>query len=227
MSSEAMLELTTKAESIDPSAIGLQSGPYPELTEVDIRAIDQQVRILTAAQALLQVINTTAGGLVLRDLYQQYDLLDGAGTIITNNDWRQPWSGAGTANFATATGNVKNDSVSVYTTGFTSHYNRKIITVFYFELVGVGNCRANKQTVTTTVQFKRGNVKLIDIIDIQSIDNRNPPLLVLRTPVMYKAADDLNILMTPDQETAADANKFEKIKFGAIVAETLGSSMTG
>lgn len=222
-----MLELTTKAESLDPSSIGLQSGTYPALTEVDIRAIDQQVRILTAAQALLQVINTTPGGLVLRDIYVQYDFVDGVGTKITNNDWRQPWSGAATPNFTTNTGDFENSSVTVYKTSITSDYNRKVITIYGFELVNVGNARSYKSLASNSILFKRGNVKLIDIIDMQSIDTRSPPMLILRTPIMYKAADVANILHTPNGRDTADVNKFDVIKYVGITCETLGSSQTG
>jgi hypothetical protein len=226
MSSEAMLELTTKAESIDPAAIGLQSGPYVTVTDVDTRAVEQQVRILTAAQALLQVINTTPAGLVLRDPYVQYDFLDGAGTVITASDWRQPWYNATTAYFSTTTGAIA-DAVSVYTTGFNSKYTMKIITFWGFELAGVGNERPHSSIVSNGVMFKRGNVKLIDIIDTQGIDIRDPPRLVLRTPIMYKAADDGNVLWIPDQVTAGNANKFDTIKPLVVVCESLGASQTG
>lgn len=227
MSSEAMMELTNKAESIDPSSIGLQSGTYPALTEVDVRAIDQQVRILTAAQALLQVINTTPGGLVLRDIYVQYDFVDGAGVKITNNDWRQPWAGAGTPNYSTETGNFEADAATVYKTSITSDYNRKVVTIYGFEIVNVGNARGYKALASNAILFKRGNVKLIDIIDLQSIDTRDPPMLILRTPIMYKAADVANIMHSPNGRDTADANKFDTLKYVGITCETLGSSQTG
>lgn len=226
-----MLELTTKAESIDPASIGLQSGPYTDLTPVDIRAIEQQVRILTAAQALLQVINTTPSGLVLRDPYVQYDFLSPAsgGIKITSADWRQPAvDGTSTLNYATATGDITGSGVvSVYITGFTSKYNMKVITIYGFEVVGTGNARGGKCICINAILLKRGNVKLIDIIDIQGLSTASPPRKILRTPVMYKAADDGNILFSPDYATPADANKFDRIKPVAVVCESLGASQTG
>lgn len=160
----------------------------------------------------------------MRDIYPQYDFLDGTGAAITSEDWRQP---VGTGNFATATGDVKLSSVTVYTTGLLSKYNLKVILLYGFELVKVGNNRGFSSTVSNTIQLKRGNVKLIDIIDIQSIDTRDPPILILRTPIMYKAADEGNILFTPDAATPADANKFDKIKIIGVVCEPLGASQTG
>jgi len=230
MSSEAMLELTTKAESIDPASIGLQSGPYTDLTPVDIRAIEQQVRILTAAQALLQVINTTPSGLVLRDPYVQYDFLSPAsgGIKITSGDWRQPAvDGSSSLFYSTATGDITAAPVSVYITGFTSKYNMKVITIYGFEVVGTGNDRGGKCICINTILLKRGNVKLIDIIDIQGLSTGSPPRKILRTPVMYKAADDGNVLFTPDYATPADANKFDRIKPICVVCESLGASQTG
>jgi|SRR6476469_4158581 len=222
-STEAQNDLMMKAETIDPASIGLQTGPYTALLPVDIRAIEQQLRIITAAQALMQVINTSPAGLVLRDIYVQYDLLDGAGAVITSGDWRQPVTG----NFATATGNIKADGVTVYTTGINSRFTMKVLTFYGVELVMVGNLRGHKASVSNALQFKRGIVKLIDIIDIQSIDNRDPPMLIFRAPIMYKASDDGNIIMVPDAATPADANKIDHIKFIAVVCESLGASQTG
>jgi hypothetical protein len=223
MSAEAILELVNTAEQIDPADIGLQAGSYTALEAVDIRAIEQQVRLLAVAQALLQVINTNVSGLVARDIYQQYDLLDGSGTILTNNDWRQPVSG----NYATAAANLKAANELVYTTGFNSHYNRKIIIFFGEEVVNVGNFRGVNPVTSNALILKRGNVKLIDIIDHQSLSTRNPPFQLWRTPIMYKAADEANLIYVPDSRLAAGANKFDTIKLLACVVETLGSSQTG
>jgi len=190
---------------------------------VDIRAIEQQVRMLCAAQALLQVLNTVPAGLVLRDIYPQYDLLTGAGAAITSEDWRQP---ANSGNWSKTSGSI-DDPESVYKSGLTSKYNLKVMLYYGFELVGVGNFRSSKTICCNSVIFKRGNVKLIDIIDVQSLDTRDPPILIQRTPVMYKAADDLHIQIAPDSAHLADANKFDTIKFIGVTCEPLGQSQTG
>lgn len=223
MSAEAILELVQTAEQIDPADIGLQAGSYTALEAVDVRAIEQQVRLLAVAQALLQVINTNVAGLVARDIYQQYDLLDSTFTAITNNDWRQPLTG----NYSTATANIKTSGDLVYTTGLNSHYNRKIIIFFGEEIVNVGNFRGVNPVNSNSLIMKRGNVKLIDIIDHQSIGTRQPPYEIWRTPIMFKAADEANLLYVPDSRLAVGANKFDTLKPKAVVVETLGSSQTG
>ena len=228
MSAEAILELTNTAEQIDPADLGLHAGAYTALESVDIRAIEQQVMLLAVAQALLQVINTNVSGLVARDIYQQYDLLDLVGAAYTNNDWFQPLVGPATKSFyATAAADLKAANTLVYTTGFLSHYNRKILVLFGEEIVNVGNSRGTAIVASNAMILKRGNVKLIDIIDHQSISSRQPPYEIWRTPIMFKAADEANIVMVPDSRAASNANKFDTIKLKAVCVETLGSSQTG
>jgi hypothetical protein len=223
MSAEAIMELTTTAEQIDPADLGLHAGAYTALESVDMRAIEQQVMLLAVAQALLQVINTNVSGLVARDVWQQYDLLNGAGAVIASNDWRQPVTG----NYSTNAADLKAANELVYTTGFLSHYNRKIIIFFAEEVVNVGINRGINPVTSNAMILKRGNVKLIDIIDHQSLSTRNPPMEFWRTPIMYKAADEANIVFVPDSRLAAGANKFDTIKLKGVLVETLGSSQTG
>ena len=228
MSAEAILELTNTAEQIDPADLGLHAGAYTALESVDIRAIEQQVMLLAVAQALLQVINTNVSGLVARDIYQQYDLLDAVGAAFTINDWYQPIVAPATkGNYSTAAANLKAANELVYTTGFLSHYNRKVLVLFGEEIVNVGNYRSSSIVSSNAMILKRGNVKLIDIIDHQSISSRQPPYEIWRTPIMFKAADEANIVMVPDSRAAVNANKFDTIKFKAVCVETLGSSQTG
>lgn len=184
--------------------------------------------LLAVAQALLQVINTNVSGLVARDIYQQYDLLDAVGAAYTNNDWYQPLVAPATkGNYSTAAANLKAANELVYTTGFLSHYNRKVLVLFGEEIVYVGNSRGNAIVSSNAMILKRGNVKLIDIIDHQSISSRQPPYEIWRTPIMFKAADEANIVMVPDSRSPVNANKFDTIKLKAVCVETLGSSQTG
>lgn len=233
MSAEAILELTNTAEQIDPSDLGLHAGSYTALESVDIRAIEQQVMLLAVAQALLQVINTNVSGLVARDGYPQYDLLTGtaggdtAYDAIISNDWRQPVAAAATPYYGSAAADLKAANELVYTTGFNSHYNRKVLIFWAEEVVNVGNFRGINPVCSNALIMKRGNVKLIDIIDHQSLGTRNPPIEVWRTPIMFKAADEANIFFVPDARAASTANKFDTIKLKCVVVETLGSSQTG
>ena len=217
-----MIKLQAKKEAIDVGRVGLFSGVYTMMTDIDVRALSDAVSRYVLAQALIDNISNTEGGLVCRDLLPDKDLLDGSGTAITSRDWRQPVTG----NFTTATG-ASATAVSVYKTSRTSDNDRKVIGIFGIRLVGVGHSRQHAVLAHNSIIWKRSDVKTIDIWSTQAIECSPSGSLWGMTPLLFKRGDDLNVLFVPNSRMAVSASKYDMIQIVAKVAEALGANVTG
>ena len=217
-----MLKLQAKKESIDPGRLGLVSGTYTSITDLDIRALVDAVTRFVAAQALIDQISNVEGGLVVRDILPDKDLLQGDESAITSRDWRQPV----TSNFTTATG-TQASAVSVYKTSRTSNNDRKVISILGLRNVGSGPTRDQAVLSTNSLIFKRGDVKTIDIWHIQHLETQLNQAVFAITPLLFKRGDDLNILHVPNSRVAVSASKFDQLQYVGKVCEALGANMTG
>jgi len=220
--SEAMQKLQARKDAIDVLRVGLWSGVYPMMSEIDIRALEEEVSRFVLAQALIDNISNTEGGLVCRDILVDKDLLDGSGAAITSRDWRQPVSG----NYTTATG-ASASAVSVYKTSRTSDNDRKTLAIWAIKFVGTGPSREHAILATNSIIWKRSDVKTIDIWPIQALETMSNALLCAKTPLLFKRGDDLNVLFVPNARMAVSSSKFDQIQIHAKVAEALGANVTG
>ena len=217
-----MMKLHARKEAIDIGRLGLQSGVHHGLTALDIRSLEDTVIRYAVAQAILDNINQTEGGLVVRDILVEKDLLDGAGTAITSRDWRQPVAG----NFASATG-APATKEAVYTTGTNSRNDRKIYSFYGLQLVGVGPYRSSSVLKTNSIIWSRKDVKTIDIWPIETLDSSETNRLFGKTPLLFKRNDDLQIEMVPNAAVAVSSSKFERMAFLAKIVESHGSTVVG
>ena len=220
--SEAMIQLIATKDTVDPNKIGLISGPYPHVTPVDARAIMDGLIRFGAAQAKIDNIQSTYGGMVCRPIFPNKDLLDGTPAVIASADWRQPV----TSNYTTATG-TQASAVSVYTTALTSKNDRKVIIVGGFKNVGTGPYRTNTILASNQILAKRSDVRLIDILHLQDLETNPNNEIWLMTPWLFRRNDEANFMHVPNARVAVSAAKFEELKYIGIVTESLGSNMSG
>jgi hypothetical protein len=220
--SEAMIQLIATKDTVDPNKIGLISGAYPHVTPVDARAIMDGLIRFGVAQAKIDNIQSTYGGMVARPIWPHKDLLDGSGTAITSADWRQPVA----SNYTTATG-AQSTAVTVYTTATLSRNDRKVLIVGGFKNVGTGPFRQGTILASNMIIAKRTDVRLIDILHLQDIETNPNNELWLMTPWLFRRNDEANFLHVPNARVAVSADKYEELKYIGIVVESLGSNMAG
>jgi hypothetical protein len=243
--SQAMINLQARKETIDTSKIGLMSGVYARMTDIDVRALEDAVSRFVAAQALIDNVANVEGSLVVRDIFPDLDLLDGYINInspINSRDWRQP------AQYSAATGSVANtnayynvsaqtspgtapgsvgNALIIYTTSRNSNNDRKVLGFYGIALVAVGPYRDYPTLNSNSIIFRRTSVKIIDQIPIQRLETELTMRLYFKTPVLYKRADDANILFVPNARTAVNASKFDQMELLGKCAEPLGSTVMG
>lgn len=232
-----MVKLQAKKESIDVGRVGLFSGIYTMMTDIDVRALEDAVSRYVLAQALIDNISNTEGGLVCREIYVDQDLCDGsggvsAGAAIPSRDWRQPAlsdSGSQFTNHAYATNTgAKASSVLVYTTNSTiSRNDRKVFGIYGLKLVGSGPGREHAVLASNCWIFKRSDVKTIDQWPIQTLETQQNSAIYGKTPILFKRGDDMAIFVIPNARTAVSSAKFDQLAILAKVAEALGASVTG
>ena len=221
MATQQLIKLQNRKEALDIGAIGLISGIHPAITKPDIRAMDDQMTRFVTAQALIDNINSVEGGINVRGILVEKDLLNGAGTAITSRDWRQPY----TSNYSSATG-LPSTAESIYKTSRTSDNDRKVIGMFGIRFTLPSN-RQSLALMINSIVIKRGDVKTIDVMPVQALEALEDGIALFKTPVLFKRNDDLHILHVPDARHAADASKVDYLEYVGLVAEALGSTMTG
>lgn len=217
-----MIKLQAKKESIDVGRVGLFSGVYAMMTDIDVRALEDSVSRYVLAQALIDNISNTEGGLVCREILVDQDLLDGSGNAITSRDWRQPVS----ANYTTNTG-AKASLTQIYTTSTASRNDRKVFGIYGLRLVGSGPGREHAVLTTNSWVWKRSDVKTIDIWPIQTLETIAQGAIYGKTPILFKRGDDMSVNVIPNARTAVSSAKFDQLCILCKVAEALGANVTG
>lgn len=241
MSAEEELQLDAVAEQVNLNDLYMIRLNKPRYISKELY---KYIAKRTVAQAILQVINTNASGLVLREIWPKYDLATGDGiNTITSNEWRQPPSHEWISveelqehyrqlNQIRAItdlspiprlrtwDDVQREGLvcrSIYTNGFLTHYNRKAMTILGFQ-----NLHPEEEVNVTSIILKRGNVRLVGIDDMQSINNRG--VIFFHKPWLVKAADEIRIDFEIKQE-ALDQHKHDQLQMLGMVCETAGASL--
>jgi hypothetical protein len=171
------------------------------------------------AQAQINVIGTTESGLTVRPIYQNLDLLDASGTGIDSTVWRQPVS----SNYTNTNGYT---TQTIYLTDRNSKNDQKILVIFGFRAINIGNTRTQPFLKSTQAHFWRKSTKIIDIWDYQQLNSSNESFVAAVTPIMYKKNDLAEIKIVANTDTA-DANKVDGLEVLGIVVEGLGQNVMG
>ena len=222
MSEDAMIQLHRRKQGVDLGKLGLYSGTHVALTGLDLRTLRDTMAAFAVAQAQINVIGTTESGLTVRPIYQNLDLLDGTNSnaIIASTQWRQP---PVTGNLSQTDGAT---TQTIYTTDRNSKNDQKILVIFGFRAINIGNTRTQPFLKSTQAHFWRKSTKIIDIWDYQQLNSSNESFVAAVTPIMYKKNDLAEIKLVANTDTA-DANKVEGLEVLGIVVEGLGQNVMG
>lgn len=189
--SEARLKLQARKDSVDITKIGLQGGVYGGFTTIDVRSLEDAVVRYGVAQALLDGLASTEEGLAVRDILPDLDLRAPDDVVINDRAWSQPSSGYyANADLMSAT-NL--GGKAIYITSKNSDNDQKVLIIYGLRLVRTGPARVNSRLVASSVTFRRGQVKTIDIWQIEMLDTVPDQVIYGRTPLLYKKSDNARI----------------------------------
>ena len=217
-----MIQLHRRKQGVDLGKLGLYSGTHVALTGLDLRTLRDTMAAFAVAQAQINVIGTTESGLTVRPIYQNLDLLDATNSnaVIASTQWRQP---PVTGNLTQTDGAT---TQAIYTTDRNSKNDQKILVIFGFRAVNIGNTRTQPFLKSTQAHFWRKSTKIIDIWDYQQLNSSNESFVAAVTPIMYKKNDLAEIKLVANTDTA-DGNKVEGLEVLGIVVEGLGQNVMG
>jgi hypothetical protein len=206
--SEALIKLTSQADTIDLRKVGLVSVTKPKY--ISGRQMASYCRT-AAAQAIIDNISNTQSDLVIRNAIPRLDFLDGYGADIHDKTWIQPQN------------NVEYDQSNhteypIYLTNRNVDNDRKILFVY-----GILNMKPDKPVYATRLYFKTDGVRVHDIIDLTTLQHYNN-IIFLQIPMLYRRSSNaaISVDLGPDARGHND-----HLALLAIVAEHLGVHMNG
>jgi hypothetical protein len=82
---------------------------------------------------------------------------------------------------------------AIYITSKNSDNDQKVIIIYGIRLVRAGPARQGFASATSSVTFRRGQVKTIDIWQIEMLDTVPDSVIYGRTPLLYKKSDNARI----------------------------------
>ena len=227
-SGQALEILQRQKDAVSLADVALYSGVIRALNVLDIRAVEDSATQYAVAQAILDNIATHESSLVIRDIFQDKDLLTGTGVTITRRQWRQPTIEQANE-YITGT-SAEADQTAIYTTGKNVDFERKVYVFYGYGLAGTGPCRQVSKLKSVSWVWKRAQVKVIDVHQIQHLETADPQIILFRTPILLKARDNLRVEVIPTTEAqsgAAPFIKFDEIILYAKVVEAIGQTMVG
>lgn len=227
-SGQALEILQRQKDAVSLADVALYSGVIRALNVLDIRAVEDSATQYAVAQAILDNIATHESSLVIRDIFQDKDLLTGTGAAITRRQWRQPTIEQANE-YITGTSSEA-DATAIYTTGKNVDFERKVYVFYGYGLAGTGPSRAIGKLKSVSWIWKRAQVKVIDVHQIQHLETADPQIILFRTPILLKARDNLRVEVIPNTETQAGTapfHKFDEIILYAKVVEAIGQTMVG
>ena len=143
------------------------------------------------AQALLDGLASTEEGLAVRDILPDLDLRAPDDVVINDRAWAQPSSGFyAVADMMSAT-NL--GGKAIYITSKNSDNDQKVLIIYGIRLVRTGPARTSSKLISSAVTFRRGQVKTIDIWQIEMLDTVPDQVIYGRTPLLYKKSDNARI----------------------------------
>lgn len=244
--SEAMVQLELRKESIDVGRVGLFSGLYAIVVDLDVKAIEDATSKYALAQGLIDNLSNTEGGLTCREVIVYLDLCDSQGNLITVGDWRQPvptdansaFGPSGTHQLVTSGSNgpayynsntgAKAQFVEIYSTNAAIARNdRKVYVAWGIRQVGSGPARDHACLAINAWIWKRSDVKTIDQWQMQQLETIDGQSVYGQTPILYKRNDDMAIWVVPNYRVAVGNFKFDQLQILMKVVESLGTTVMG
>jgi hypothetical protein len=243
--SEAMVQLELRKESIDVGRVGLFSGLYAMVVDLDVKAIEDATSKYALAQGLIDNLSNTEGGLTCREAIVYLDLCDSQGNLIVSGDWRQPVSTDTSTSFGGShtlsspsyynsnTGsklsvNSQTGAVEIYSTNAAIARNdRKVYVAWGVRQVGSGPARDHAVLAINAWIWKRSDVKTIDQWQMQQLETVDGQAVYGQTPILYKRNDDMAVWVIPNARVSIGTWKFDQLQVLMKVVESLGTTVMG
>ena len=111
--------------------------------------------------------------------------------VINDRSWSQPSSGFYAATDLMSASNL--GGKAIYITSKNSDNDQKVLIIYGIRLVRVGPARQGHASLASAVTFRRGQVKTIDIWQIEMLDTVPDSVIYGRTPLLYKKSDNARI----------------------------------
>jgi hypothetical protein len=224
--SEYAIKLEAKARSIDITRLGHISLAKPKYISPQLFAT--YVRY-GAAQAWIDNINNTEGGLCVRDFLLANDFLDGQGDILSGYEWQQPQTSA--MGYPTSGG-----AMTLYTTGRACSNDRKIYFLYGIKNLKYSGIPRKKDEVggviasvggpaeifLSKIDIKRADVMTLDIADTSLINDMGA--LFFQRPILFKRGDDIHIQGHLKNNAMGKTDNLRPLGF---VVESLGPVVHG
>ena len=166
-------------------------------------------------QAMQNGIVASPDGLCVRPFIPDIDFVDANNNALGRREWVQPWSGSYTNTSA-------GTALTIYQTGNTVRYDRKVYVFWGISYVDVGNQRATSIVDTASIIFKDGANNTFDIWNPQGLDTS--PTLYAFAPIIYPNTRVCKVQFLP-QYGASGA--FETIQLEGRVIEPEGDVVQG
>lgn len=166
------------------------------------------------SQAILDDIDTNEENLIIRNIIPHVDLLDGNGSCIDSDDWKQPVTG-----LWPDLQHPSSDCLNVYSTGKNCDYERKVY-LFY----GIRNM--NTVSYTNRIVFMTGWVRTRDMVDVSDLTNTtyNNGLIAFQFPILYKRSENSTIRFYLKEHVSTCHDNFKLL---GMVCESAGHSICG
>jgi len=235
-----MVQLELRKESIDVGKVGLFSGLYAIVVDLDVKAIEDATSKYALAQGLIDNLSNTEGGLTCREVIVYLDLIDSKAAAIISGDWRQPWyannggsaigdQGYSSSSYAYATnaGSYANKVLIYQTNAALARNDRKVYVAWGLRQVGSGPARDHAVLATNAWIWKRSDVKTIDQWMIQQLETIDGQAVYGQTPILFKRNDDMAVWVIPNARSAINSAKFDQLQVLMKVVESLGTTVMG
>lgn len=140
---------------------------------------------------MLDGLASTEEGLAVRDILPDLDLRAPDDVVINDRSWAQPSSGYYAATDLMSATNL--GGKAIYITSKNSDNDQKVLIIYGIRLVRCGPARQGFASLASAVTFRRGQVKTIDIWQIEMLDTVPDSVIYGRTPLLYKKSDNARI----------------------------------
>jgi hypothetical protein len=166
-------------------------------------------------QAMTNGIVASPDGLCVRPFIPDIDFVDTNNNALGRREWLQPWSGTYTNTSAGA-------AITIYQTGNTVRYDRKVYVFWGLSYVNTGNQRASSIVDTASIIFKDGADNTYDIWNPQALDTS--PELYAFAPIIYPNTRVCKVQFLPKYGASG---AFETIQLEGRVIEPEGDNVQG
>jgi hypothetical protein len=197
------------------NTISLVGGLHTITNSDEIKRLEQFAINAGVKTAMTNTIVTSPDGLTARPFLPDIDFIDANNNAVGKREWQQPWSGT----YMNVSAGV---ATTIYQTGNTVRYDRKVYVFWGLTYTAVGNQRSAGIVDTASVVFRDGANNTIDIWSPQRLDTNEA--MYAYAPIVYPNTRVAKIDFVPKY---AASGAFENIVLMGCAIEPDGDNIQG